>query len=174
MPRIIKFILFLLLFGVLFEAGLLSSYTIVTSEPPDIGNLIDMQTSKLTAIWEAIGIGSGDNSTNKLTILNADPVAQTLKNKTGLSGVNIDSMTAILQGSSSTDIVTVNINAEGYKENQTGGVTSKNGTSSGQIVITPSETYSLTATATGKKKSKGIEINVTTIKVTSIKRIYNQ
>lgn len=174
MPRIVKFILFLLLFGVLFEAGLLSSYTIVTSEPPDIGNLIDMQTSKLTAIWEAIGIGSSDNSTNKITILNADPVAQTLKNKTGLSGVNIDSMTAILQGSSSTDIISVNINAMGYKENQTGGVTSKNGTSSGQIVITPSEKYSLTATATGKKKSKGIEINVTTIKVTSIKRIYNQ
>ncbi len=172
MPRIIKFIFFLLLFGVLFEAGLLSSYTIVTSEPPDIGNLIDMQTSKLTAIWESIGIGSGDNSTNTLKILNADPVAQTLKSKTGLNGINIQSMSAKAQDSSVNDNITVDLTATGYKENQTGGVTSKNGTSSGQIVITPSETYSLTAIAMGKKKSRGVEIDVNTIKVTSLKKIY--
>jgi hypothetical protein len=81
-------------------------------------------------------------------------------------------MSAKAQDSSVNDNITVDLTATGYKENQTGGVTSKNGTSSGQIVITPSETYSLTAIAMGKKKSRGVEIDVNTIKVTSLKKIY--
>jgi hypothetical protein len=168
-----KFILFLLLFGLFFEAGLFSSYTIVTSQPPDVGSLIEMQTSKLAAIWESIGIGSNSNSTNTLKILNGDPVVQTLKNKTGLNGVNLETMTATSEDDLSKKDIMVTINAMGYKDTVSG-ATSNGSKSGGQIVITASEKYSLTATAMAKKKSRGIEVNVTTIKITSLKKIYNQ
>jgi len=173
LPRIIKFILFLLLFGLFFEAGLFSSYTIVTSQPPDVGSLIDMQTSKLAAIWESISFGSDGNSTNTLKILNGDPVIQTLKNKTGLNGVNLETMTATSDDDMSKKEILVTINAEGYKDTVSGGATTGNKTG-GQIVITATEKYSLTATATAKKKTRGVEINVNTIKITSLKKVYAQ
>ncbi len=174
LPRILKFVLFLLLFGLFFEAGLFSSYTIVTSQPPDVGNLINMQTSKIAAIWESISFGSNDgNSTNTLKILNGDPVIQTLKNKTGLNGVNLETMTATSDDDLNKKEILVVINAMGYKDTVSGGG-SGNKSGGGQIVITATEKYALTATAMAKKKTRGVEIIPNTIKVTSLKKIYNQ
>lgn len=173
MPRIIKFILFLILFGIVFELGLLSSYTIVTSQSPDVGKLVDMQVSKLTSIWESLTAGSDKNTTKGYNVTNPDAVAQTLKLKTGLNGINVDTLSAVTEGSVS-DTMNITLSATGYKENQTGGVTSNNGSSSGQIVIRQSEIYSLTASAIGKKKSRGIEVDVNTIQITSLKKLYSQ
>ena len=44
-----KIILFMVFFAVFFEAGLISSYTIVTSQPPDVGKLIGMQVDEITS-----------------------------------------------------------------------------------------------------------------------------
>ena len=173
MPRILKFIFFLLLFGIIFEAGLLSSYTIVTSQPPDIGKVIDMQVSKLTAIWNSIGIGSGVGNAKTYNVTNVDAVSQALKGKTQLDGINIDTISAIIV-SSSGDNLNVTITATGYKENQTAGTDTNKNFSSGQIVITPSATYNLTATATGKLKTRGVEVDVNTIQITALKQIINQ
>lgn len=174
MPRIIKFILFLLLFGIIFEAGLLSSYTIVTSQPPDVGKLIDMQVSKLTAIWDSIGIGSAKINAKTYNVTNPNPVAQALQNKTGLNGINIDTLSAVIAGTSG-DTMSVTLTATGYKENQTssGNAANKNFTG-GQIVITPTGTFTVTATATAKSKSKGVEVDVNSIQITSLKQVYNQ
>ncbi len=172
MPRILKFIFFLLLFGIIFEAGLLSSYTIVTSQPPDIGKVIDMQVSKLTAIWNSIGISAGGNA-KTYNVTNVDAVSQALKGKTQLDGINIDTISAIIV-SSSGDNLNVTITATGYKENQTAGTDTNKNFSSGQIVITPSATYNLTATATGKLKTRGVEVDVNTIQITALKQIINQ
>ncbi len=175
MPRILKFILFLLLFGLFFEAGLFSSYTIVTSQPPNVGSLINMQTSKLAAIWEGISLGSGDDSSaNTLKILNGDPVVQTLKNKTGLNGVNLETMTATSDDDLTKKDILVTINATGYKDAVSGGISKTGNTTGGQIVITATEKYSVTATALAKKKTRGVEIYPNTIKITSLKKIYNQ
>lgn len=173
MPRILKFIFFLLLFGIIFEAGLLSSYTIVTSQPPDIGKVIDMQVSKLTAIWNSIGIGSSTGNVKAYNVTNVDPVSQALKSKAQLDGINIDTLSAIIV-SSSGDNLNVTITATGYKENETSANNTNKNFTSGQIVITPSATYNLTATATGKLKTKGIEINVNTIQITSLKQMINK
>lgn len=175
MPRIIKFILFLVLFGIVFELGLLSSYTIVTSQPPDIGKLMDMQISKLTAIWDSITTGSDKNTTKGYNVTNPNDVANALIQRTGLNGINVDTLSATTEGSSS-DTLAVTLQATGYKENQTGGTTptTKSNFTSGQIVIKQSEIYSITATATGKKKSKGIEVDPNTIQVTALKKLYNQ
>ena len=170
MPRIIKFIFFLLLFGIIFEAGLLSSYTIVTSQPPDVGKIIDMQVSKLTAIWDSIGIGSKVSITKTYNVTNVDTVSQALKSKAQLDGINIDTISAIIV-SSSGGKVNVTISATGYKENETTGNSSNSAFVSGQIVISPSATYNLTATATGEQETKGISVDVNTIKITSLKQI---
>ena len=176
MPRIIKFILFLVLFGIVFELGLLSSYTIVTSQPPDVGKLIDMQTSKLTAIWDSITSGSNKGPTLKtVNVTNMGAVANTLKAKTQLNGINVDTLGAILPDNSGTDNIPVTLTATGYKESQTGGASSnKSGSSGGQIVIRQTEIYSITATATAKKKNKGVEVDVNTIQITALKKLYNQ
>ena len=175
MPRIIKFILFIIIFGIVFELGLLSSYTIVTAQPPDVGKLVDMQISKLTSLWDSI-TGSGKPPTVKtVNVTNVDVVADSLKSKTGLSGINVDTLGAILPSGSTSDTITVTLMAQGYKENQTGGVKSNgSGSSSGQIVIKNTETYSITATATAKKNSKGVEVDPNSIQITALKRLYNQ
>ncbi|MGZ7095601.1 MAG: hypothetical protein ACXVHU_03935 [Methanobacterium sp.] len=174
MPRIIKFILFIIIFGIVFELGLLSSYTIVTAQPPDVGKLIDMQVSKLTALWDSI-TGSGKSPVVKtVNVTNVDAVSDALKSRTGLSGINVDSIGAILPSGSTSDTITVTLVAQGYKENQTGSISSKNESSSGQIVIKNTEIYSITATATAKKRSKGVEVDPNSIVITSQKRLYNQ
>lgn len=170
MPRIIKFIFFLLLFGIIFEAGLLSSYTIVTSQPPDVGKVMDMQVNKLSAIWNSIGIGSQISITKSYNVTNVDSVAPALKSKTKLDGINVDTIAATIASSSGAK-VNVTITATGYKENQTTGNSSNTAFTSGQIVISPSATYNLTATAIGEQKTKGIEVDVNTIQITSIKQI---
>ena len=170
MPRILKFIFFLLLFAIIFEAGLLSSYTIVTSQPPDIGKVIDMQVSKVTAIWDSIGIGSKVSITKTYNVTNVDGVSQALKSKAQLDGINIDTMYAVI-ASSSGGKLNVTVSAEGYKENQTTGNTSNSAFTSGQIVISPSATYNLTATATGEQETNGISVDVNTLKITSLKQI---
>ena len=170
MPRIIKFIFFLLLFGIIFEAGLLSSYTIVTSQPPDIGKVVDMQVSKLTAIWDSIGIGSKVSITKTYNVTNVDGVSQALKSKAQLDGINIDTMYAVIVSSSGGKL-NVTVSAAGYKENQTTGNTSNSAFTSGQIVISPSATYNLTATATGEQETNGISVDVNTLKITSLKQI---
>jgi len=174
LPRIIKFIFFLLLFGIIFEAGLLSSYTIVTSQPPDIGNVIDMQVSKLSAIWDSIGIGSHVGNVKTYNVTNVNDVSQALKSKAQLDGINIDTLSAVIV-SSSGDNLNVTITATGYKENETssGKSTNKNFTG-GKIVITPSSTYNLTATASAELKTRGVEVNTTTIQITALKQIINQ
>ncbi|MGZ7116092.1 MAG: hypothetical protein ACXVHS_01420 [Methanobacterium sp.] len=174
MPRIIKFILFIIIFGIVFELGLLSSYTIVTAQPPDVGKLIDMQVSKLTALWDSI-TGSGKSPVVKtVNVTNVDAVSDALKSRTGLSGINVDTLGAILPSGSTSDTITVTLVAQGYKENQTGSISSKNQSSSGQIVIRNTEIYSITATATAKKRSKGVEVDPNSIVITSQKRLYNQ
>ena len=65
----------------------------------------------------------------------------------------------------SNDLISVNITATGYQDTTSGGNTSA-------IVISPSSTYSITATAMGKPSKKGITIDVSTIKITSVRKLY--
>lgn len=157
-----------------FEAGLLSSYTIVTSEPPNIGKIVDMQISKLTAIWDSLNAKSENKTVKGYNVTNPDVVAPVIISKTGLNGINVDTLSAVVSNSLSTDVMNITLSVTGYKENQTGGVKSSGTSSTGQIIIRQSEIYSVTAVAVGKKKSRGIEVDVNTIQITSLKKLYNQ
>ena len=162
-----KIILFVVFFVVFFEAGLISSYTIVTSQPPDIGKLLGMQVDEITSF---LSFGSGSNILNTQSnkkINNPDEVAEALKTKGGLDGINLSTLSAQVSGTSDEDIIPVNITVMGYKDSVSGG-----NSSGGQIVITANETYSLTATAMATLKNSGIVIDVSTIQITSSRKLY--
>jgi hypothetical protein len=162
-----KIILFVVFFVVFFEAGLISSYTIVTSQPPDVGKLLGMQVDEITSF---LSFGSGSNILNTQSnkkINNPDEVAEALKTKGGLDGINLSTLSAQVSGTSDEDIIPVNITVMGYKDSVSGG-----NSSGGQIVITANETYSLTATAMATLKNSGIVIDVSTIQITSSRKLY--
>lgn len=167
LPRVIKFILFLVLFVIFFEAGLISSYTIVTQQPPDVGGLIDVQLGSIAAFLEKLNLNSSIlGSPDKLTILNEDQVAEALKAKAKLDGINMGTLQAFTYEDSGNDVITVNIAADGYRD-----VTVQSG---GQIVISPGENYSVVATAKAETRERGVEVDISTIKITSFKRLYNR
>ncbi len=166
MSRILKIILFIIFFAVFFEAGLISSYTIVTSQPPNVGKLISLQIDEITSL---LSFGSGSNILNSQStkkINNPDDVAATLKNQTGLDGINLQSLSAQISGTKN-NVIPVNISVMGYKDVISGG-----NNSGGQIVITANETYSITANANGTLKNGGITIDVNTIQITSTRKLY--
>ncbi|MDP3065987.1 MAG: hypothetical protein Q8N08_04535 [Methanobacteriaceae archaeon] len=173
MSPLVKVLLFLVFFFLFFEAGLFSSYTIVTGQPPDFNKLISMQIDALSSIFNW---GGGPViKQQQLQILNQNEVAEALKNKAAMDGINLQSMSATTIQSKDENIIVVNITTVAYKDSQTGGGTSTGNKSSsgGQIVISPQETYSITATATATRKTKGVNIDVNTIQITSTRKIYN-
>lgn len=165
MSRILKIILFIVGFALFFEAGLICSYTIVTSQPPDVGKLVNMQLEEISSFFN---FGSNNVLSNQetITILNPYDVANALNSSGNVNSIDVQSLAAITsQDTSSGNNITVNITATGYND-----VTSGSNTSS--IVISPNSTYSIVATATGETTSKGIMIDLSTIKITSVKKLY--
>jgi hypothetical protein len=161
-----KIILFIIFFAIFFEAGLISSYTIVTSQPPDVGKLIGMQIDEITSL---LSFGSGSNILNSQSnkkINNPDDVAAALKTQAGLDGINLQTLSAQITGNSKETVIPVNITVMGYKDAISGN------NSGGQIVISANETFSITASAMGTLKNGGITIDVTTIQITSSRKLY--
>ncbi|MDI6643899.1 MAG: hypothetical protein QME14_02485 [Methanobacteriaceae archaeon] len=170
MPRILKFILFLVVFFMFFEAGLVSSYTIVTSQPPDIEKLFDFQINAIASIFNFEGLNTTFTPTpDSYNITNDIEVSEALKTKGGIDGINLDTLTVTTFADTSNENFQVNITATGYKESISGTGSNSSG---GTIVIAPNETYSIRATAVGTMKAKGVEVNVNTIKIVSIGRLY--
>lgn len=170
MSRIIKVILFLLFFAIFFEAGLFASYTIVTQQSPDAAKLIGMQINAVGSIFN-FGGPIIPNQQN-LKVLNPEEVADSLKTKASVDGVNVQSIAAqTIQNAKGEGNINVNITAMGYKDLQTGGGIGNQ--SGGVIVIKPNETYSIIAIATAKTQKGGVLIDVSSIQVTSTRKLYN-
>jgi hypothetical protein len=169
LSRLVKVLLFLGFFFLFFEAGLLSSYTIVTGNAPDMDKLIGMQIDAISSIFN-FGGNSLDNK-KALVILNKEEVVEALKTKAGMDGINTNTLVAYHVQNNDNNTILVNITAMLYKDVQIGGG-SKNSTR-GQIVISPQETYSVTATAIATKKNTGITVDVDSIQVTSTRKLYN-
>ncbi|MCL2156886.1 MAG: hypothetical protein FWH54_02560 [Methanobrevibacter sp.] len=165
MSKVIKFLLIVLLFIGFFEAGLISSYTIVTSKVPDIKGLVDLQIDTVTSFF------SSDNI-NELIVKDPDPVtvsnkievADKLKSLAKVDGVNIQNLNATTFQNSNSESFEITIIAFGYGE--------PNGTT-GQIILSNEPQYKITATANAKYTYSGAEVDVTSIKVISVLSIYN-
>jgi hypothetical protein len=169
LSRAVKIILFLIFFAVFFEAGLFVSYTIVTQQAPNPSDLIEMQINGVSSLFN---LGTPKLVTQKnIVILNEDEVVAALKAKTGVDGINLQTLTAQTYQSTSDSSININITAMGYKDSQTGGKTTN---SSGPIVIKSNETYSITATATAVPKTGGVQVDVNTIVITSTRILYNK
>lgn len=167
LSRAVKIILFLVFFAIFFEAGLFASYTIVTQQPPNFDDLIEMQINGLSSL---LNLGTPKIATqNNLNITNEDEVADALKAKAGVDGINLQTLTAQTYQDTTDDNITVNITAMGYKDSQTG-TTSNSST----IVIKSNETYSITATAIATPDTGGVKIKVGTITITSTRILYNK
>lgn len=168
LSRILRIILIILLFVAFFEIGLISSYTIVTGRPPDVGKLIDSQINEIVSLLH-IGSSSGP-SQEQLKVTNKEELAEALKNETGLGGIDLQSISVVTSDDTDKDIILVNITAMGYKDAQTGGGTSN--VTSGPIVIRTNETYSITATAMARTNEGSVTVEVITLKILSLKKLF--
>lgn len=163
MSRILKFFLFIILFIIFFEAGVIGSYTLVTSQPPDVEKLIDTQLDILSSYLkmgkEVIGPKAETvNITNKME------VAEALQKRAQVDGVELETLNATTFEDLEKGRVNVNITAVAYRENIT--------ESTGQIVIRPTAQFMITATAVATVEDDKIKVDVGTIKILSVIRIY--
>jgi len=165
MSKILKFLLIIFLFIGFFEAGLISSYTIVTSKAPDIKGLIDLQIETITGFFSPENI-------NEFIVKDPDPVqisnkievAQKLTSIARVDGVNIQNINATTFQNPNSEFFELTIIAVGYAPpNET----------SGQIILSGEPQYRITATANGKFTYSGAEIDLDSIKVISVLNIYN-
>ncbi|WP_455240900.1 hypothetical protein [Methanothermobacter tenebrarum] len=163
MSRILKFFLFLLLFIIFFEVGVISSYTLVTSQPPDVEKLINTQLDILSSYLK-IGKEIVGPKPEIVNITNNVEVAETLQKKAQVDGVELETLNATTFEDLENERVNVNITAMAYRENVT--------ESTGQIIIKPTARFMITATAVATVEDHEIKVDVGTIKILSIIRVY--
>lgn len=163
--KISKIILIIILFIAFFEIGLFSSYTIVTGEIPDVAEIIIMQTDVIKSIFSPDNVGSIlIKDPTEINITNKLEVADELKNKASVDGIDVDNLTIATSDDLDEENITVNITAYGF---------SAPSTSSGQIVITSEPDYKIIGVARATYTYEGYKVDVKTIKVVSILKMYN-
>ena len=164
MGKIVRAILVIVLFIVFFEVGLFSSYTIVTSEVPDIQGLVDLQIDEITSVINPDTVNEVliKDPTN-INISNRQSVATALENLSKVDGVNLDNMNATTYDD--TDNSNLNITIEAY------GYASPNSTST-QIIISQDPSYKIIANAKGNMSGSKVIIDTHSIKIESILKLY--
>jgi hypothetical protein len=166
LSKIVTGLMVIILCGVLFEAGVVLSDVIVTGQPPHINKLL---TSQLNAISSLISsIHHGSNKQKTVTLLNPDDVISALQNKTGLNGINIQTLSAYTNDSTSNAQINVTLTVLGYNT-----TTSGTNVTNGSIIISPNQTYNITATATGQTGDGGYMIDVNSIMITNLIELNN-
>lgn len=164
MGKVSRAILIIVLFVIFFEVGLFSSYTIVTSEPPDIQGLIDMQVQEVISVINPNTVNEVlIKDPTDLNISNKQSVATALENLSKVDGVNLDNLNATTYDDTDNDNLNVTIEALGYA--------SPNSTST-QIVISQEPSYKIVATGFGNMSSGKVVIDTDSIKIESILKLY--
>lgn len=161
MNKALKAILIIILFIGFFEAGLLSSYTIVTSQVPDVKGLIDLQFDTIGNILSPENFNSvviKDPTT--INVTNKEDFTDKLKEQAGVDGIDYNNLT-ISTYDTDDDLIHLNITAYGYSAP----------TSSSVISSTPD--YKIIATGTANETDSGYKANLDSITIVSIFKIYN-
>lgn len=167
MNSVIKYFLLILLCIVFFEAGLVSANTIVSGEPPNIGNLINTQLDGINSLIKLLQ-GNKNSTQESIKINNENDVARAIQNKSEMNGINLQTLSAHTNESTSKDQINITITVMGYKTTTTSG-----NVTNGSIVIRPNETYSITATAFGKTENGGITVDINSIIITTVRKLYS-
>ncbi len=166
MPKALKIILILIFFIAFFEAGLFSSYTIITSEAPDVQGLIDLQVNTITGFFNSDKINEAiiKDPTN-LNVSNKVEVADAMADAAKVDGIDVRTMNVTTRNSTEDSPFEVEISALAYS--------SPNSTK-GSLTLSGTPDYSVTVTAMAENTDDGIEVNTTSIKVVSIMKLVNQ
>ena len=162
--KIVRIILIVILFVVFFEVGLFASYTIVTSEAPNIQGLIDMQVDKITSFFSPEKVNEVlIKDPTPVNITNKKDVALKMEELSKVDGVNVDSMNITTIDDTDNKNMTVNIEALGYA--------SPNSTS-GQIIISQTPSYKIIANGVASYKGTGLMVDKDTVTINSVLKLY--
>ncbi|GAA5819172.1 MAG: conserved hypothetical protein [Methanobrevibacter sp. CfCl-M3] len=161
---IIKVFLVLVLMLVFFEAGLIGSYTIVTSEVPDIQNLVNMQAQSLLDIFNKDNLEKIIvKDPNVYQISNRVDVGNALKGLANVDGVNVNDMNATSNQTLNRKPINVEIVTFGYSGFDSSG---------DEIIIKSSPDLKVVASAVASYYSKNkVKIDISTIKIISVVKI---
>lgn len=100
MAKPLRILLIILLFIGFFEIGLFSSYTIVTSEAPDVQGLIDLQVNTITGFINPQSINNiVIKSPTSINITNKVDTAMAIAQLANIDGASVPNMTATTQQS---------------------------------------------------------------------------
>ncbi|WP_407413332.1 hypothetical protein [Methanobrevibacter sp.] len=162
--KIVRIILIIVVFIIFFEVGLISSYTIVTAEPPNVPGLVDMQIEKITSIFSPEKVNDVlVKDPTPINISNKKDVALQLEELSKVDGVNIDSLNVSTYDDTDNENLTVTIEALGYA--------SPNSTS-GQIIISQDPSYKLIAQGNAAYRGTGLMVDTNTMVITSVLKLY--
>ena len=162
--KIVRVILIILLFVIFFEVGLFSSYTLVTSEAPNIQGLIEMQVDKISGIFNPEKVNEAlIKDPTPVNITNKKDVALKMEEMSKVDGVNVDSMNVTTRDDIKNKNLTVSIEALGYA--------SPNSTS-GQIIISQDPSYKIIASADATYRGNGLMVNPDSLTITSVLKLY--
>ena len=164
--KVLRIILIVVLFIIFFEVGLVSSYTIVTSEAPNVQGLIDMQISKIAGMFTPEKVNNVlIKDPSPVNITNKKDVALKMESMSQVDGVNVDSMNVTTYDDTSKGNFTVTIEALGYASPNS---------NSGQIVISKVPSYKIIAKGNASYKENGLTVDERTIVINSILKLHNK
>ena len=162
--KVVRIILIVVLFIVFFELGLFGSYTIVTSETPNIQGLIDMQVSKITGIFSPEHVNEVlIKDPTPVSISNKKDIALRMEELSKVDGVDYDSINVTTYEDPDNEEFNVTIEALGYA--------SPNSTS-GQIVISQVPSYKIIANGVAAYKGTGLNVDRNSVTINSVLKLY--
>ena len=153
--KVVRIVLIIVLFVVFFELGLFGSYTIVTSETPNIQGLIDMQVSKINEVLV--------KDPTPVSISNKKDIALRMEELSKVDGVDYDSINVSTYEDTDNEKFNVTIESLGYE--------SPNSTS-GQIVISQVPSYKIIANGVASYKGTGLNVDRNSVTINSVLKLY--
>ncbi len=162
--KVLRIILIIVLFIIFFEIGLISSYTIVTAEAPNVHNIVDMQISKVTGIFSPENVNEVlIKDPTPVNITNKKDVALQMQTLSKVDGINVDSMNVTTFEDKDNKNFTVTIEALGYESPKS---------TSGQIVISQTPSYKIIAKGVASYKYTGLIVDDDKMVINSVLKLY--
>ena len=162
--KVLRIILIIVLFIIFFEIGLISSYTIVTAEAPNVHNIVDMQISKVTGIFSPENVNEVlIKDPTPVNITNKKDVALQMQTLSKVDGINVDSMNVTTFEDKDNKNFTVTIEALGYESPKS---------TSGQIVISQTPSYKIIAKGVASYKDTGLMVDDDNMVINSVLKLY--
>jgi hypothetical protein len=163
--KVLRIVLIIVLFIIFFEVGLISSYTIVTAEAPNVHNLVDMQIQKVTGILSPDKVNEVlIKDPTPVNISNKKDVALHMQQISNVDGINVESMNVTTYEDKDNKNFTVSIEALGYESPKS---------TTGQIVISQTPSYKIVAKGLASYNDNGLMVNLDTMTISSVLKLYN-